>query len=80
VAVAVQVIHMARMSLSQMVLLVEVVVAVRNMDLAERADHQLKHFLLTQPLSMDLLEVTLQQVQATLLVQVEVVQVRSAVQ
>jgi hypothetical protein len=80
VAVAVRATHMALMFLSPMAALEEVVVVVRSMVLAEQADHQLKHFLLMQQLNMDLLEVTLQQVQVMLRVQVAEVPALSAVQ
>jgi hypothetical protein len=78
--VVVRATHMALMYLSPTAALEEVAVAVRNMVLAEPADHQLKHFLLTQRLSMDSQVVTLQQVQVMLRVQVVEVPVPPEVQ
>jgi hypothetical protein len=80
VAVAVRATHMALTFLSPMAALEEVVVVARSMVLAEPVDHQLKHFLLMQQLNMDLPEVTRQQVQVMLRVQVAVVQVLSEAQ
>jgi hypothetical protein len=80
VAVAVRATHMALTFLSLMAALEAVVVVARNMVLAAPVDHQLKHFLLMQQLNTDLLEVTLQQVQVMLPVQVVEVPALSAVQ